>query len=244
MTFTFSVHIMRGMRKKPPPQFVLEELHPFLVETYRILDTAASSSARDFERRKRKPEIFHFASGLRNEAKSLFEELSNLGAFPCEVIDLHLNGLQVVHREYAIRIRKATRKDGARSTAENSRSASKDGVIDLEAYGLPKARKGSALDDYYGQQSLTLVWPSGVKVPDDDRSALNLVILWMPDRALSCLEGAIIAEPGRGQSIMWWRPLPHPLTYQNSATSPEFSVDDLEYELNEREEDEKEEEGN
>ena len=230
LTFTFATHNMHPMRKKPPPQHVLDDLHAFLVETYQILDAAASSAARDFEIRQREPEIFHFSSGLRNEAKSRFEELSNIGQFPCEVIDLHLNGIQVVHRGYAIRIRKATRK--SRSTRAGSDDGGNRGGVDLEAFGLPKARPRSALAKYYGQMDLTLVWPEGIDI-QEDRSALNLVILWMPDQALSCLGGAILVEPGRGQSIMWWEPLPHPATCQNMASSPDFEVDDLEFELNE-----------
>ena len=205
---------MRSMNKTPDQ--IAEELRPFLIELYRILDASAACATQDFENRGRDTEISHWASTLRNEARNRLEEVADLGQFPCEVKELPNNGLQIVIGEYALRVRKAIRD--------------KSGGM-----GLPKAEASSSLGQYYGQMSLEYIWPTDEEEVTYSQDTVNLMVLWSPDPEIRALETAIVAQPGHGSSLDWWFPMPHPATVVNAADADDFMVDDLEYELEEGE---------
>jgi hypothetical protein len=142
-------------------------LEQFLRELYRILEASVALAVADCHLRNRPIDDSFLAAYVRDETKGRLKELRGT-PLECEVKALNNGGVQAIHDDCALRVRKE--RDG----------------------GLPIGQS-EALRHYYEQFPLALVWPTDHEpAPTTD---LNLVVLWDYDRATESLAGVDLILP-------------------------------------------------
>jgi hypothetical protein len=184
-------------RSPADPADVIRDLAHITPMIYRGLEAGSDEARRWFKERGREPEPFHFASTVRCVTKEVLGSAGILAEL--EVEQLPNNGLSLVHRHYAIRIRKEAVGGGV-PVPGPSRT--------LQGFYNQTLGFG---DEYTEQINLLILW--GVSAESVLRQPLALV----------CPRGPVTDT----SSGMHWMEALHNPTYAVRVAPDESEADDL-----------------